>query len=67
MGSHRADQKGARTVVGVANLVSTLPKVSLSDLRANVAKHQVSASEIDDEFKHNTAWVLQRAEPLVLS
>jgi hypothetical protein len=41
-----------------------LPKLSLSDLRANVGKHQVSASEIDDKFKHNTAWVLERARPL---
>lgn len=57
-------RKGSKTVVGVADLVGTLPKLSLSDLRANVAKHQVSASEIDDEFKHNTAWVLQRARPL---
>jgi hypothetical protein len=57
-------RKGSKTVVGVANLVSTLPKVSVSDLRANVAKHQVGASEIDDEFKHNTAWVLERARPL---
>jgi hypothetical protein len=45
-------RKGSKTIVGVA------------DLRDNVAKHQVIASEIDDNFKHNTAWVLQRAEPL---
>jgi hypothetical protein len=57
-------RKGSKSVVGVADLVITLPKLSLSDLRANVAKHQVSASGIDDEFKHNTAWVLQRAERL---
>jgi hypothetical protein len=57
-------RKGSETVVGVADLVGTLPKLSLSDLRANVAKHQVSASDIDAEFKHNTAWVLQRAERL---
>jgi hypothetical protein len=57
-------RKGSKTVVGVADLVGTLPKLSLSDLTANVDKHQVSASEIDDEFKHNTAWVLQRAERL---
>jgi hypothetical protein len=57
-------RKGSKTVVGVADLVGTLSKLSLSDLRANVAKHKVSASDIDDEFKHNTAWVLQRAERL---
>jgi hypothetical protein len=55
-------RKGSKTVVGVADLVGTLPKLSLSDLTANVDKHRVSASEIDDEFKHNTAWVLERAE-----
>jgi hypothetical protein len=57
-------RKGSKTVVGVADLVGTLPKLSLSDLTANIGKHQVSASEIDDKFKHNTAWVLQRAEQL---
>jgi hypothetical protein len=36
--------------------------LSISDLRTKVAKHQVSASEIDVEFKYNTAWVFQRAE-----
>ena len=49
-GLHRADQKGSKTVVGVADLVGTLSKLSLSDLTANVAKHQVSASEIDGGF-----------------
>jgi hypothetical protein len=47
-------RKGAKTVVGVADLVGTLPKLSLSDLRANVGKHQVSASEID-EFSSSSA------------
>jgi hypothetical protein len=54
----------SKTVVGVANLVGTRPKLSLSDLRANIAKHQVSVSEIDNKFKHNTAWVLEHARPL---
>jgi hypothetical protein len=57
-------RKGWKTVVSVADLVGALPKLSLSDLRANVGKHQVSASNIDDEFKHNTAWVHQHARPL---
>jgi hypothetical protein len=61
---HQADQDKIETVVGVADLVGTLRKLSLSDLRANIAKHQVSSSDIDNEFEHNTAWVLRRAEQL---
>jgi hypothetical protein len=36
----------------MADLVGTLRKLSLSDLRANIAKQQVSSSDIDDEFEH---------------
>jgi hypothetical protein len=44
-------RKGSKAVIGVVELVGTLPKLSRSDLRANVDKHQVPASEIDDNFK----------------
>jgi hypothetical protein len=57
-------KKGSKTVIGVAELVGTVPKLSRSDLKANVARHQVPESEISQEFKHNTAWVLERAQPL---
>jgi hypothetical protein len=57
-------RKGSKTVIGVADLVDTVPKLSQSALKASVAKHQVPAREIDEEFRHNTAWVLDRAQPL---
>lgn len=57
-------RKGSKAVVGVADLVGTLPGLSQSDLKAGVAKHQVPESEIDEQFKHNTAWVLERTRPL---
>lgn len=57
-------RKGSKTIVGVANLVATLPKLSRSDLRSAVAKHRVPADEIGEDFKHSTAWVLERARSL---
>jgi hypothetical protein len=57
-------RKGSKTVVGVADLVGTALKLSRSDLRANVAKHQVRASGADENSKYDTAWVLERARPL---
>jgi hypothetical protein len=57
-------KKGSKTVVGVADLVATRPKLSWAELRANVDKHCVPESDIDDDFKHNIAWVLERAQPL---
>ena len=57
-------RKGSKTVIGVADLVRTLPKLSRSELKASVGKHRVPESEIGKDFKHSTAWVLQRARPL---
>jgi ASCH domain len=57
-------RKGSKAVIGVADLVGTVSRLSPSELQASVAKHQVPKSEIDEEFKHNTAWVLERARPL---
>jgi hypothetical protein len=57
-------RKGSKAIIGVADLVGTLPKLSLSDLRANIVKHQVPEDRIGDDFKHSTAWVLERAQPL---
>jgi hypothetical protein len=57
-------KKGSKTVVGVADLVGTLPKLSRAELKANVDKHRVSESYIGEDFKHSTAWVLERAQPL---
>ena len=57
-------RKGSKTIVGVADLVGTLPKLSQSDLKASVAKHRVAANEIGEDFKHSTAWRLERARPL---
>ena len=57
-------RKGSKTVIGTADLVGTVPNLSRSALKANVAKHQVPENRIGDEFKHNTAWVLEGARPL---
>src|SRR5882757_4024400 len=57
-------RKGLKSVVGVADLIGTMPKLSQSHLKANVNKHQVPQSEIDEDFKWSTAWVLERARPL---
>jgi len=57
-------RKGSKTVIGVADLVGTVPRLSQSGLKANVAKHQVPENRIGEEFKHNTAWVLEGARPL---
>jgi hypothetical protein len=57
-------RKGSKTIVGVADLVGTLPKLSQSDLKASVVKHRVAANEIGEDFKHSTAWLLERARPL---
>jgi hypothetical protein len=57
-------RKGSKTVIGVADLVRTLPKLSPSQLKASVGNHRVPESEIGKDFKHSTAWVLQRARPL---
>jgi site-specific recombinase XerC len=57
-------RKGSKTVIGTADLVRTLPKLSPAELKAGVDNHRVPESEIVKEFKHNTAWVLQRARPL---
>jgi hypothetical protein len=57
-------RKGSKTVIGLADLVDTLPKLAHSELRARFAKHRVPEAEIDENFKWSTAWVLQRAWPL---
>ena len=57
-------RKGSKMVIGVADLVSTLPKLSQSELKANVGKHRVPETEISRDFKHSIAWVMQRAQPL---
>jgi hypothetical protein len=57
-------RKGSKTVIGVADLVRTLPKLPQSELKASVDKHRVPDSDISIDFKHSTAWVLQRARSL---
>ena|SRR5713101_1599898 len=57
-------KKGSKTVVGVVDLVGTIPNLSRSDRRGTVAKHPVPENEIGEDFKHSTAWVLERARPL---
>jgi hypothetical protein len=49
-------RKGSKTVVGTADLVRTLPKLSQSELKASVEKHRVPNSEISEVFKYHTAW-----------
>src|SRR5438270_85021 len=57
-------RKGSKTIIGVAGLVRTLPKLSQSELKASFVKHRVPNVEIGEDFKHSTAWVLERARPL---
>jgi ASCH domain-containing protein len=57
-------RKGSKTVIGVADLVDTLPNLSISDLKANFENHRVPESDFGEDFKHKTAWVLQHARPL---
>lgn len=57
-------KKGSGTVMGVADLVGTRPRLSRAELRTNVDKHCVPADHIGDDFKHSSAWVLERARPL---
>src|ERR1051325_330918 len=56
--------KGSGTVIGVAELVGTLPKLSRSSLISNVRKHQVPRREFHGDLKYTTAWVLRRAARL---
>jgi len=51
-------------VVGTADLINTLPNLSVPELQANVARHRVPADEIREHFKWRTAWVLHHARPL---
>jgi len=57
-------RKGSKTVIGIADLVRTLPKLTPSELKASVVNHRVPESEIGKDFKQSTAWVLQHARPL---
>jgi hypothetical protein len=54
-------RKGSKTVIGTADLVRTLPKLSPSELKESVDNHRVPESEIgeDFKFKYTTAWVLE--------
>jgi hypothetical protein len=57
-------KKGSGTVVGVAELVGTRPKLLHDELKANVPRHRVPADEICDDLKHSTAWVFEGARAL---
>jgi hypothetical protein len=57
-------KKGSLTIVGVADLIDTRPELSPAELKANVEKHGVPESRIGDNFRHSTAWLLERAQPL---
>jgi hypothetical protein len=48
-------RKGSKTVIGTADPVLTLPKLSPSELIANVGNHRVPESEIGKDSKHSTA------------
>jgi hypothetical protein len=41
-------RKGSKAVIGVAELVETLPKLSVSDLKASFEKHRVPESDIGE-------------------
>ena len=54
-------RKGSKTIVGVTDLVDTLPSLSLQELRKNFAHHRVPLGQMDEDFKWRTAWMLDRA------
>jgi len=54
-------RKGSKAVIGLADLVDTLPKLRRSELLSSFAKHRVPEGEIDENFKWSTAWVLEGA------
>lgn len=57
-------RKGSGTVVGIADLTGTMPRLTRAELCGNTAKHQVPANEIGPDFKWNTAWLLEHTRPL---
>jgi hypothetical protein len=57
-------RKGSGTIIGVADLTGTLPKLARSDLKSNVTKHRVPEGDIGRDFKWSTAWVLEGARSL---
>jgi hypothetical protein len=57
-------RKGSKSVVGVADLVDTLPQLSQAALQGCSTRHRIPEGHIGEDFKHNTAWVLEHARPL---
>jgi len=45
-------RKGSKTVIGIADLVRTLPKLSVPELKASVSNHWVPESEIGIQTQH---------------
>lgn len=43
-------RKGSKSVVGVAELVGTLPHLPMPTIRASTARHGVSANDIGNSF-----------------
>ena len=58
-------RKGSKSVVGVAELIDTRPRLSIAELRATAARHCVSVAKLEDPgFRWTTAWVLAGARRL---
>jgi hypothetical protein len=57
-------RKGSKMVVGVADLVDTVPDLSLAALRANFRKMGDTKPRRGADYKYRVAWVLKRARPL---
>jgi hypothetical protein len=56
-------RKGSKMVVGAADLVDSVPDLSLPTLRANVSKLGTN-ERIGRDYKYRVAWVLKRARRL---
>ncbi len=52
-------KKGTGTVVGIANLTDSLPKIAEDELMAHFDKHQVNYADLPELTKWNTPWVLE--------
>jgi hypothetical protein len=57
-------RKGSKTIVGVADLGGTLAEAIAIRVKGNFAKHQDPDTDIDDDSKRATAWMLEHVQPV---
>lgn len=62
-------QQGTNLIVGTAELVDSLPKLSNQEMLAHFDKHRINAADIDsgETWRWRYPWVLKNASTLVPS